>query len=264
MAKSIQTLTLLSFVLFLTITKTEETNPHQGVQQTGPAGLQNLCGENCVSCEAAENGSFYCTRCYRSALVNGQCQQIKDLQNCEVFNDQGCEYCGPGYGKHPAKTKLEDQCRPLPPMAEGSLIAVFDKITPTRYTILVCETGTMSPDAQTCVPPVVIGFQESPICCKYAALDVYSFVYESKGAQTSCWRCDPHCIFGYATPYTFGFGLHSCQIYNNKKPNLGCLRTKVVTETQNKPSDQMCVMCDFYIGYFMYAPGVCKNPIKPQ
>ena len=251
-------------VLVLRMVKAEKFKTNKRLRQQAPTGPQNLCGENCVSCEVAENGSFYCTRCYRSSLVNGQCQEIKNLENCEVFNDQGCEFCGPGYGKHPEKTKLEEQCGLLPPMAQGSLIAVFDKVTPTRYTILVCEGGGMSPDAQTCISVDIAGFDSDPGCCKYPSLDVYSFVYERTGGQASCWRCDPDCPFGYGTPYTYGIGLHQCAIYSNKKPNLGCLRTKLVTQTQNKPSDQMCIMCDFYIGYFMYAPGVCKNPLLSE
>ena len=252
-------LTLLLILLIGIKIRAEEEKLSQGA----PAALENLCGKNCVSCRTAENGSFYCTRCYQSALVEGQCQETKDLYNCEVFDNQGCEFCSPGYGKDPRKTKLEEQCRILPDMAEGSLIAVFDKITPTRYTILACENGNMSPDAQTCVPLEVTFNNVRPFGCKYPSLETYSFAYERTDGRASCWRCNPHLPFGYGTPFEDGNGYHGCYVYGgNKRPNLGCLRTRLVTKgTGSATKDQMCTMCDFYIGYFMYAPGVCKNPL---
>ena len=77
------TLALLSILLILsTTTKTEEINQkiNQRAQEQEdplPKDPQNLCGKDCVSCETAEDGSFYCSLCYQTALSNGQCQETK-------------------------------------------------------------------------------------------------------------------------------------------------------------------------------------------
>ena len=123
----------------------------------------------------------------------------------------------------------------------------------------------MSPDSQTCVPPDVTFGTINPAGCKYPSMETYSFAYGRKNGEPSCWRCAGQQSFSYSTPVQAADGYHSCVVYQDgSTPNLGCLRTKLVTETTDKPSDQMCVMCDFYAGYFMYAPGLCKNPNPPQ